>query len=250
MPGRRLVDHLAEATHATQAIVRSGVLRPERPDRLWHAAQAVHHWGAGTAALFAMGAARFGDDPALIDERGPVSFRDLDARADAIARGLIETGVHAGDTVAILCRNHRYFFEMTGALAKLGANALYLNTGLAAPQLDVVLQRERAIVLVHDEEFDAVVGAAGVEPGCSVDEAWTDCTERTELGARRAPSTSSSRRHADGPPLGVPGTRAARSSDVRHDRAYPRARSSRAGRVGRARDRVARTHPVPTPATR
>ena len=36
---------------------------------------------------------------------------------------------------AVLCRNHRYFFEITGALAKLGANALYLNTGFAAPQV-------------------------------------------------------------------------------------------------------------------
>ena len=139
----RTVDHLTGAARATKALLRSGVLRPERPDRLWHLAQAVRHWGPGLAAVFAMGAARYGNGPALVDERGWMSFADLDARSDAIARGLVETGVHAGDTVAVLCRNHRYFFEITGALAKLGANALYLNTGFAAPQIAAVMQRER-----------------------------------------------------------------------------------------------------------
>ena len=61
-----------------------------------------------------MGAARYGDRPAIADERGPLSFAELDARSDAIARGLIETGVRAGDTVGVLCRNHRGFFEITG----------------------------------------------------------------------------------------------------------------------------------------
>ena len=53
----------------------------------------------------------------------PSRFAELDARTDAVARGLIETGVRAGDSVAILCRNHRYFFEIAGALAKLGVDA-------------------------------------------------------------------------------------------------------------------------------
>ena len=198
MPASRFLDHVADAARTSRTVLRSGVLRPERPDRLWHAAQALHRWGAGTAALFAMGAARFGDDHALIDERGPVSFRDLDARADAVARGLIETGVNAGDTVAILCRNHRYFFEITGALAKIGANALYLNTGLAAPQIDVIMQRERAVLIVHDEEFGPVVGTAGVEPRLL---AWI---ERPDADRAIRTLDELAARHADGPPLERP----------------------------------------------
>ena len=199
MPGPRFLDQFADAARTSRTILSSGVLRPERPDRLWHAAQALHRWGAGTAALFAMGSARFGDAPALIDERGPVSFRDLDARAEAVARGLVETGVRAGDTVAILCRNHRHFFEITGALAKIGANALYLNTGLAAQQIDVIVQRERAVLVVHDDEFGPVVGAAGVEPRLI---AWRD-----QLDPGRPPDRAIrtldelAARHADGPPL-------------------------------------------------
>jgi acyl-CoA synthetase (AMP-forming)/AMP-acid ligase II len=195
----RPLDHLTDAARATQALVRSGVLRPERPDRLWHIAQAVRHWGPGLAATFAMGAARYGDRPALVDERGTISFAELDARSNAIARGLIETGVRVGDTVAVLCRNHRYFFEITGALAKLGANALYLNTGFAAPQIAAVMQRERAIVLVHDDEFGALAAAAGIEARLV---AWSDETTSTEHAIRTLDDVA--RRHADGPPLPRP----------------------------------------------
>jgi acyl-CoA synthetase (AMP-forming)/AMP-acid ligase II len=161
-------------------------------------AQAARHWGPGLAAVFAMGAARYGNRTALVDERGLMSFTELDARSDAIARGLIETGVHVGDTVAVLCRNHRGFFEITGALAKLGANALYLNTGFAAPQIRAVMEREHAIVLVHDAEFDALASAA---PNATRFLAWTDDTNRA--GALRTLDDLADR-HAAGPRLERP----------------------------------------------
>jgi len=195
----RPADHLADAARATKALLRSGLLRPERPDRVWRMAHAVRHWGPGLAAVFTMGAARYGGQPALIDERGAMSFAELDARSDATARGLIETGVRTGDTVAVLCRNHRYFFEITGALAKLGANALHLNTGFAAPQVAEVMQRERAIVLVHDDEFASV--AASAETAARL-LAWTDDSSSSEHATRTLDDLA--RRHADGPPLERP----------------------------------------------
>ncbi len=195
----RPVDHLAGAARATTALIRSGVLRPERPDRLWRVADAVHHWGAGLAAVFAIGAARHGDRPALVDDRGAMTFIELEARTDAIARGLVETGVRAGDTVGILCRNHRSFFELTGALAKLGANALYLNTGFAAPQVAAILQRERAVLFVHDEDFAPLAAAAGIEPRLL---AWTDPNRETTDTTRTLDDLA--RRHAEGPRLDRP----------------------------------------------
>ncbi|MDQ1380456.1 MAG: hypothetical protein QOJ71_1175 [Actinomycetota bacterium] len=200
-PVDQISAHLAGAARATSALFRSGVLRPERPDRLWRIARAVRHWGPGLAAVFALGAERHGDRAALVDERGPLTFAELDQQSDAIARGLIASGVHPADTVAVLCRNHRYFFEITGALAKLGANALYLNTSFAAPQIDAILRRERATLVVHDAEFEALVVDRD-EPRIL---AWTDAssddarpddamTTLDELAAR----------HADGPSLPRP----------------------------------------------
>ena len=44
-----------------------------------------------------------------------------------------------------MCRNHRGFVEATLACSKLGANALYLNTAFAAPQLADVIEREEPV---------------------------------------------------------------------------------------------------------
>jgi acyl-CoA synthetase (AMP-forming)/AMP-acid ligase II len=202
-PVDQISAHLTGAARATTALFRSGVLRPERPDRLWRIARAVRHWGPGLAAVFALGAERHGDRAALVDERGPLTFVELQQRSDAIARGLIARGVRAGDTVAVLCRNHRYFFEITGALAKLGANALYLNTSFAAPQIDTVLRRERATLVVHDAEFEALV-VDRAEPRIL---AWTDDTrpDDTRPGdTRPATLDELATQHADGPQLPRP----------------------------------------------
>ena len=41
-----------------------------------------------------------------------------------------------------MARNHRNFIDVTLAVAKLGAHALYLNTMFSGPQLEGVMERE------------------------------------------------------------------------------------------------------------
>jgi fatty-acyl-CoA synthase len=60
-----------------------------------------------------------------------------------------------------MCRNHRGFIEATVALSKLGANALFLNTAFAAPQLADVVAREKPVAVVYDEEFAELLAEAG-----------------------------------------------------------------------------------------
>ncbi|MCZ7535079.1 MAG: AMP-binding protein [Acidimicrobiia bacterium] len=98
---------------------------------------------------------------AVIDEDGTLTFEELDRRSNALARALGADGVGEGDTVAVLCRNHRGFVETTAALAKLGADALFLNTGSAAPQLLEVMQRDGATTIVHDDEFAPLIADGG-----------------------------------------------------------------------------------------
>ena len=49
------------------------------------------------------------------------------------------------------------------AVAKLGADILYLNTAFAGPQLVEVLEREKPTVVIHDEEFTELIAKAEVE---------------------------------------------------------------------------------------
>ncbi len=135
------------------------MLRLSRPHRLLGVVRALRRYGLSIAGGFAACAARYPDRTAVVDERGSVTYLELDRRASRLASSLASTGVGPGDGVAVLCRNHRGFVEIAAALAKLGADAVYLNTSFAGPQLAGVAQRESVEALVHDEEFDDMVAA-------------------------------------------------------------------------------------------
>jgi fatty-acyl-CoA synthase len=150
------------------------VLHPSRPDRLARAGAALAHWRKSVAAGFAVSAARYGERTAIIDERGTVTYAELDARADGLAHALQHVGVTAGTAVGVLCRNHRYIVEIGGALAKIGAHAVYLNTGFGAQQLANAYAREGAVALVHDEEFTPLMAEAGITPRYI---AWADSVD-------------------------------------------------------------------------
>ena len=60
-----------------------------------------------------------------------------------------------------MCRNHRGFIDATVACSKLGAHALYLNTAFAGPQITEVVEREKPVALVYDEEFEDLTHDAG-----------------------------------------------------------------------------------------
>ncbi len=164
---------LADVARATAVLGRTGVLHPEPPSRVLRMAGAIRHWGQSLATVFAISAARYDTRVAIVDERGPITFAELEHRTAALARGLMANGVGAGDTVGVLCRNHRYFFDVTGALAKLGVNVLFLNTGFSAPQLEDVMNREHARVLVHDEEFSSPAASTGAATRLL---AWVDAS--------------------------------------------------------------------------
>ncbi|HEY2774289.1 MAG TPA: AMP-binding protein [Candidatus Binatia bacterium] len=133
----------------------AGILRPTFLGGL---AKFAGKYGSMPAAGFASSAARRPADVGLVDEVGPpMTFGEIEARTNAIARGLASAGVRCGEAVGLYARNHRGFVEATVALNKLGANALLINTGFAAPQLHEVLEREGCSVVMFDEEFLPII---------------------------------------------------------------------------------------------
>jgi acyl-CoA synthetase (AMP-forming)/AMP-acid ligase II len=146
--------------HTAVTLVRAGVIGPQRPDRLLHAAVALIRWGATPAAGYKAAASRYPDFLGLIDESGTLTFKQLHERSNALAHALAREGVRAGDTVAIMCRNHRGWVDAYVATNKLGANALFMNTAFSGPQLADVAERERPVAIIFDEEFTEVLEAA------------------------------------------------------------------------------------------
>jgi fatty-acyl-CoA synthase len=140
-----------------RVLLEAGMLGPTRPDRALRALAALRTWGMTPAAAYAGAAARTPDRVAIVDERGSLTFEEVQRRTNALAHELARAGVAEGDGVAIMCRNHRGFIESTVALSKLGANSLYLNTAFAGPQIADVLKREQPTALIYDEEFAPLV---------------------------------------------------------------------------------------------
>ncbi len=153
-------------------LTRAGIVHPERPDRLWHTARALLRYGTTPAAGYTAAAKNFPDEPAVIDELGTLSFKQLDARTNALANALADDGVKPGDGVAIMCRNHRGWIDAVVACSKLGANALFLNTAFSGPQLADVAEREDPKAVIYDHEFAEVLADAAKDRRRYV--AWHD----------------------------------------------------------------------------
>jgi len=146
---------------ALKVLAETRILQPNRPDRFVGGVRAMARWGVSPAAGYAMGAARYPDEIAVIDEVGATTFKQMHERTNALAAGMRSLGIGEGDGVAVLCRNHRGFIEALIATAKLGADVLLLNTGFSGPQTCEVLDREGAAAIIFDSEFaDVVAGAA------------------------------------------------------------------------------------------
>ncbi len=148
---------VADGVFLLRTLGRAGVLRPDRPDRAARALLALHRWGPSLAAGYIGAGTTRPDDIALFDDRGALSFGEVNRRTNALAHGLSAQGVQEGHRVAILARNHRGFVEASVACSKLGVHALYLNTAFAAPQVDDVVRREDPVAVVYDEEFAPAV---------------------------------------------------------------------------------------------
>src|SRR5689334_2252994 len=152
-----------QATTKLQTLVtltRAGIVHPERPDHLFHTVVALLRFGTTPAAGYIGAAKKFPNEPAIIDELGTLTFKQVDERTNALAHTFAADGIGEGDGVAIMCRNHRGWIDAMVACSKLGANALFMNTAFSGPQLTDVAEREQPKAIVYDEEFAEVLADA------------------------------------------------------------------------------------------
>jgi acyl-CoA synthetase (AMP-forming)/AMP-acid ligase II len=148
---------------AIRVLAGTGAARPGRPDRLLGMGLAMLRWGFTPAAGWAAGAARYPNEIALIDEIGPMTFRQVDEDSSAIAQGLADLGVRDGGSVGLLMRNSRWMALALSAASKAGADVVLLNTGFGAQQLADVMEREEIAAVIYDAEFDNLLADSPAE---------------------------------------------------------------------------------------
>jgi acyl-CoA synthetase (AMP-forming)/AMP-acid ligase II len=151
------IDAAGAGWATAKVAARTGIWTPIRPDRLIGMASGFRRWGMTPAAACAMNAARDPGRIAVIDERESLTYGDVDQRSSIIAVSLAQLGIGAGDPVALLARNSAAFVVSQVAISKLGADALYVNTGFAGPQLGEVLRSENVAAVIADDEFASLL---------------------------------------------------------------------------------------------
>ncbi|MFI5511399.1 acyl-CoA ligase FadD12 [Mycobacterium sp. NPDC051804] len=149
-----------------------------RPDRYLRMGAAVRRVGMTATSGFATAAQRCPDSPGLIDERGTLTWKQLDDRSDALAAALQSLAGGTPKTIAVMCRNHRGFIEALVGANRIGSDVLLLNTSFAGPAMAEVVEREGADIVIYDEEFEAIVDRAlEGRPDTTRILAWTDSTD-------------------------------------------------------------------------
>ena len=151
---------LGQAPVMLRVMTTRGVVRPYAPHKLALVSAALLQWGTGLAGGFTAMAILNPRRTAVVDELGSLTYGELHERSNRLANSLRARGIGPGDSVAIMCRNHRGFLDVSIAAAKIGADIVYLNTAFSGPQLVDVLDREGPRLVVHDQEFAGLLDEA------------------------------------------------------------------------------------------
>ena len=142
----------SDLVRSVEILRRRGVAHPLRLHRDLRALSIARRAGPFPAMI--LDSARSApDSPALADEAGTVTYGELEARANALAHGLVETGIGPDDVAGILCRDHRGLVLSLIAAAKVGVRVVFMNTGFGKLQLADVAEREGVTAMLLDGEF-------------------------------------------------------------------------------------------------
>ncbi|MDQ2897426.1 MAG: long-chain fatty acid--CoA ligase, partial [Actinomycetota bacterium] len=94
------------------------------------------------------------------DDSVSLTWAQLMARVDAIARGLAGLGVGRGDCVAIMLANRPEFHLVDLAAVMLGATPFSIYTTYPAKEIEYLISDSRATVAVVEQAFLAPMLAA------------------------------------------------------------------------------------------
>jgi fatty-acyl-CoA synthase len=115
--------------------------------------------------------ARFGDRIALVDVPAGRrwTYAELAAEVDALALGLLEAGIAAGDRVGIWAPNRAEWTFTQYATAKIGAILVNINPAYRTSELEFVLNQSGTKLLIAAEKLktsDYAAMIADVRPRC------------------------------------------------------------------------------------
>ncbi len=178
---RQKLRQVSESGRAVGRLANAGIIDLKDLRSSVGAAKLAPVYGP-QATMAIMGSRRYPTLPAFVDERGTLTYKQVDDQSWALAHGLKGLGVTEGSVVGVLCRDHRGLAIAMAACGKLGARMVLMNTGFAKPQFAEVCEREGVSVMLHDSEFLGLLDALPLDlPRVLV---WVDDGAELPAGAQ------------------------------------------------------------------
>ena len=176
----QVAGKVSETVRSVEVMARAGLVPFPRLDEGVRSLVALRKYGPFAGANH-ISARRDPTAVGIVDELGPLTYKQLDDQSNALARAWSQRGLNPGSVIAALCRDHRGLVITMAASGKLGAKLLLMNTGFAKPQLTDVAAREGVTALVYDQEFTGLLDAIpdGVDRYLAWVEPGSDLTDRT-----------------------------------------------------------------------
>ena len=112
------------------------------------------------ADLFELAADKVPDRVALIDARRRITYRELEARTNALAHTLATMGVQPGDHVGIFATNCIEWVESLFAIYKIRASAVNINYRYVEEELRYLFDNSDILACIYQREYGPLIAAA------------------------------------------------------------------------------------------
>ncbi|MBP6829305.1 MAG: AMP-binding protein [Deltaproteobacteria bacterium] len=140
--------------------VRSELVAGASPEATLLAARLLGTGRAGISTIFRVRAVGDARRPAFVWRGRTIDFATADDRIDRLAAGLRRRGLKRRDAVALVLRNRPEFFEIEGAMARLGGSAVSVSWRSTAAELRYLLEHSGAKAVFFEHDLADVVEEA------------------------------------------------------------------------------------------
>ncbi len=170
---RRVGDATGLGISAVKAWRQSGLSLPVNPLTGVRLGRDLFVHGVSPGIGWAAGAARHPDSPAVIDTHGyHLTQREAEDLTRRATTALRERGLRSGVTAAVLGRNSAGFAVAIAAVARTGADLVYLNPGFSADQIADLCQRLGVGLVLADPDLRNQVPAGIPSADLAFPESW------------------------------------------------------------------------------
>lgn len=136
--------------------------------------------------MLTRGAHIYGERPAIIDGERVLTYRALEAKANAAARGLLAAGLARGNAVALQVQNRLEFVIAFFACAKIGVTVLPLNLALSAADIGYQLADSGVRTVITEHTFLPTLEAALQTDGTAVQAVYVVDAQPETVAGREA----------------------------------------------------------------